>query len=384
MGSSEWTPPSLGGTYLWCDLDAAGAVTLLNSGVVSFVDADAEAADTSAWSQYNGGEASVLSKQTGDPAEGTRHLRIVTYASTTASGVVQTIAAGFGAGARTLVRSFYLRSTGNVRFGGYYNATPGGSWVDVGPLEWTRSGDTGFGIFSVDSSLTIDVDAIVIETLSITGVTCKGTLGDLAQATLTKSPWISDADAPASVQCNGRDVMWFDGVADTIYGDGAAADYAFHKAAGFTASFVMYVASGATGTHTLWDTNSGSSTAVGMNICFDCSNDYVCVLVSDGSTNIQNTNTGASSVTQGAFHIVTITWSESGGVRILVDAAAADTAACGGSASAADATHILYMGSSGGAANYLNGAMTGYIRIGAVSDTDADTLHAWMRDLYGI
>jgi hypothetical protein len=227
---------------------------------------------------------------------------------------------------------------------------------------------------------------IFCRNISVASITCKGSLGNLGQATPASMPWLSDVDAPKSVLVNGKNVLYFDGAAGHAVSSGAASTHPYHKAAGFTFTTAYYIDAAAAGTDTLLDTCNAAAANVGITIEYDATNTQIVVKVANGSGGFEvEKATGAASVAKGAWHVVTISWSQAGGVRILVNAAAAVTAASGGAASAADATATLQVGRTSGGANFLHGALgSPLIRVGAVSDTDLAKLHAYMRAYYAI
>lgn len=207
---------------------------------------------------------------------------------------------------------------------------------------------------------------------SVTSAAAKVAGGTLAGGTLAQA-------TPANMGYIGTGIV-FDGTEDHYVSSLAAAAWALHKAAGFTLSRKWTPASGAAGTDTIIDTCNVTGTNVGVTVEYDAANQQVVVKVANGAGFIQSTGTGAGTVTKGALHTVSVSWSEAAGVTILVDAAAAVTAASGGAASAADATATLQVGRTSGGANFDHGDVQQMlVRIGALSSTDLAALHALMR-----
>jgi hypothetical protein len=231
----------------------------------------------------------------------------------------------------------------------------------------------------------VELDNITAQNISVTAHTPKAATGALAgstfvQATPAAMKWRS------TTQLNGHYVAQYDGVADYDASDADAADWPLHKAEGFAFTTCYKPAAAAAGTDTLIDDCNATVGNVGITIEYDATNTQLTVKVANGGAGFeQNTSTGAATVAKGAWHYVSISWSEAGGVRILVDAAAAVTAASGGAASAADATATLQIGRLSGGTNFLAGELANtLIRVGAVDDATLARMHAEQKAYGGL
>jgi hypothetical protein len=230
----------------------------------------------------------------------------------------------------------------------------------------------------------VEVDNVAAYNLSVSQVTCKGNLGNLTQATAANMPWDSDASAPTSVLVNGKRVLYFDGVADYVASPEAASTFPFHKAAGFTASFFVRPSDDLLGC--ILTTANGILTDTGIRLmrinATKALNLYIC---NGGGVAATIDYTSTAILTKNVSHVVSLTWSESGGLRLLIDGSAAETAATTGAVSAGDATSTLHIGDRPWLDVSLAGALGSLLlRVGAVSDAQLLQLHNYMRSYYGL
>lgn len=384
----SWTPASLGGTYLWADLDAVGAVAKVSQ--PALVDGDAEAVGAGAWSVYN----CTASKSTSSPYEGTQHLD----ANVT----------GTGGSAYQDILTQGIRYLARGAAHGNGSTTAPIVQIADNSTAWTGTTSTSWQVFAAEANAVdptppnfhtlfvlrpdggalghVYYDALTLAALSVSGITCKGSLGNLAQATATAMPWLSDANAPTSVKLNGRHVLYFDGTADLIASSEAASTWPLHKAAGFTMTFVYKPDNGVAGTDTIIDTCNATNTNHGVTVEYDAANQQLTVKVANGTGTFElNKSTGASTLAKNAWHYVSLFWSQAAGLRVLIDAAAAVTQASGGAASSNDATATLQYGRTSGNANFLHGAnRIELIRVGAITASQLAQLHAYTKAYYGL
>ena len=356
-----WTPEKLvqpGDSWLWADLDAAGAVTLATQPTIPGAGWSGANWAGSGLGPYTHTAGATTSLTNAVLTVGLRYL--VTYTVTGRSAGTVTLYAGATAGT--------ARST---------NAT----FVE----ELTCTTSTGL-TFTPSSDFDGSVTVVSAEALSVAQVTCSGSLGNIAQATPANMQWLSDADAPTSVRVNGRDVLYFDGVADYAAGSGAASEYAFHKADGFTFLTWLTPDITAAGNDTLIDTCNASASNVGINITYDATAQKLWVRVANGS-GTWVVNEGLP-LAKGLPHLVDATWTEAAGLSLTVSSLITTrtvTQASTGAASAADATATLQVGRRSGAADYFHGSAASLLtRVGAVDAASLTVWRAWARAYYDL
>ncbi|MFA5053116.1 MAG: hypothetical protein WC565_03595 [Parcubacteria group bacterium] len=225
-----------------------------------------------------------------------------------------------------------------------------------------------------------------LRNLSVNAITCKGTLGNLTQATPANQPWLSDADAPTSVLVNGKNVLYFDGTADYLASSEAAGAHPYHKADGFTFLTMLQPDIAAAGNDTLLDSCDASAAGVGINITYDATAQKLWVRVANGS-GTWVVNEGLP-LAKGLPHLVDATWTEAAGLSLTVSSLITTrtiTQASTGAASAADASATLQYGRRSGAADYYAGAAASTLmRIGAVAADALVQWRAWAKAYYAI
>jgi hypothetical protein len=350
---AAWTPASLGGDYLWADLDAAGAVTLATQPTIPGAGWSGANWAGSGLGPYTHTAGATTSLTNAVLTVGLRYL--VTYTVTGRSAGTVTLYAGATAGtARSTEELTCTTSTG---------------------LTFTPSSD-------FDGAVTV----VSAEALSVAQVTCSGSLGNIAQATPANQPWLSDADAPTSVRVNGRDVLYFDGTADHLVSSGAASTHPYHKAAGFTFLTWLTPDIAAAGNDTIIDTCNASASNVGINITYDATAQKLWVRVANGS-GTWVVNEGLP-LAKGLPHLVDATWTESAGLSLTITSSITTrtvTQASTGAASAADATATLQVGRRSGAADYYHGSAASLLtRVGAVDAASLTVWRAWARAYYDL
>lgn len=372
-----WTPAALlvGATGVWGDWSTDADVTYNTQPTPN--DWDMEAAGTAAWSVFGG---AILTKDA-DAYAGTQSLK-VEGAGTGATQVGAAIA-----GNRYLV-SVAHKAVGGATAEYYYGSvrfliSSAATW-SVTQDELTTSG-TGLAFYNVGGTA-VYADNFSATNLSLTQAAFRASTGALAgsvleQATAASMSWWDD-DAFGT----GYGGLNFDGTADFMVSDAAASAWPLHKADGFTMSFAYKPDAAAAGTDTIIDTCDATNTNHGVTVEYDATNEQLTVKVANGSGTFEiDEDTGASTLTAGDAHYVSITWSETGGLRVLIDAAAAVTAASGGSASASDASATLQHGRTSGGANFLHGSCNlAFLRVGAVSDANLALLHADTKTANGL
>jgi hypothetical protein len=380
-----WTPAKLGGTYLLTQNDAAAGVTYAAQPNAVALDLDMEAAGVAAWTPTNATRTKVGGAQ---PDGGSQALQVLG----TGAGVGFVVSAAGG-----LIQFNRYLSTGWARGDGvafprlssasavmWWDGTTSAAWQAI--LSEQTTDNVQF-LLQVRSGIqSTEWASINFKNLSATTLNCLGSLGNLAQATAANMGWTSDPLAPTSIPRNGRRVLYFDGTADHYVNSIAAANHPYHKADGFVFSRAYRPDNAVAGTDTLVDTCNATNTNHGVTVEYDAANQQIVVKVANGSgAFVISKATGANSCTKNAWHVVSVSWSEAAGVRILIDGAAAVTEASVGAASANNATATLQDGRLSGNTNFLHGAVGDlYMRVGWVPDDSLLKTHNYMRQRYAI
>ena len=368
-----WTPEKLvqpGDSWLWADLDAAGAVERNTQPAIVNTGFD----DVSGWSFTGAGWAIGGGVATHTPGSAGSVIQnaLVIGNRYTYGWQIQTITDG--------------TITPYVGIGAPQTAKSAAGSYSV---EATCSVDTYvYFLASAASDAVIDNCATNATNLSVKTVTCKGNLGNLTQATAANMPWDSDVDAPTSVLVNGKRVVYSDGAADHCVSSGAASTHPYHKAAGFTYVEVVRPDTAAAGTDTLVDSCNATGTNVGITVEYDATNQQVVVKVANadgGGTFVVNQASGAGTVPKAGWTRVAVSWSQAAGVIIRTDENAPVTAASVGAASAADATATLQYGRTSGGANFYFGGRAGMlIKTGAATSDQLGQWLEWAKTEYAL
>jgi hypothetical protein len=368
MGVSDYFTPSqaLGATGAWW----TDASMTLNTQPV-LVDGNMEAATTAAWSVFRDAQ---LTKQTGTPYEGSRVLR-VGYGTLSYPGAYQNICIN---GNRYLVGG-QMRGNGtrapyvNFQSSAQLDGTTSTDWQSA---AWEVTADgTNFTVGQSSSAAGhyVEFDAFTIGNLSVTShapFAATGALAGtvLAQATAANMKWRS------TTLLNGHYVSQYAGTADYDASDAAAAVHAYHKAAGFTFSCLYRSMADGAASYFVY-TYNGTTAQTGVMIYKGSTNRIVLSVGNGGgvASAISAAHSTALTAASG-WHVISMTWSEAGGARMLIDAIAPETFATTGAVSAGDASSTLNVG-------YAANAMfaSPFIRVGAVSDATLAQLHAWQK-----
>lgn len=368
-----WSPASEFGTAgLWFVGDSG--VTLGTQPVIA--NPGFEADPLTGWLPAG---TATLTRSTSSPYAGAACLNVAGASGDYARQAIHTVGCRY----RTTLVARGDGTTSPRVWGGAYEffGTSSTAWQPVA-IEYT-AGHSELRLYNVGAAGNVGFDSVTSRCISATLWTpraAKGALGTFPQATPANMGWRS------TTQLNGHYVLQFDGAADHYVSDVAAALWALHKAAGFAVSFLYKPNGSAANTDTILDTCNATATNHGITLEYDATNTQLTLKVANGSGGFeQNVSTGAATLTKNAWHYVSVSWSQAAGARILIDAAAAVTAASGGAASTNDATATLQLGRTSGGANFLHGEIDSLlISVGALSNTGLARWHAHQKSWGGL
>jgi hypothetical protein len=194
--------------------------------------------------------------------------------------------------------------------------------------------------------------------------------------------WTSDPLAPTSVPLNGRRVIYFDGTADFYVSTLAAADWPLHKAAGFTFSLIYNQSSTANDVN-IFSTGANNTVRGTRLLSWGSAGKITWEVTNASGTELILIDTGLASHPRDNNYVVSGSWSESAGGRLLVNSSIY-TAPTVGAASNDVAWSALNIGRRAAGNHY--GGLIGdvYIRVGWVPDDALLKTHNYMRRRYAI
>jgi len=360
-----WTPEKLvqpGDSWLWADLDAAGAVT-------QAADPTIPGAGWAGGANWAGAGLGPYTHTAG--------------ATTALSNAVLTV------GIRYLVRfTVSGRTAGSVSF--YAGATAGAARSTNATFTEELTCTTSTGLSFVPSN---DFDGAVTVVyaiaLSANLVTCKGTLGNLVQAVPANMPWSSDADAPTSVPVNGKRVVYFGGENDIIASNQPAASWKMWNQPGKACSYVGVVKDNSgSWYHGIFKTsNTYATTEMGMILAIhgDMQNIGVYFSKNVAPTGQQVILSAAGAFAAGAHRVVEVYKTASDTISVLVDGTTVINAVALTNLQDLNPTTTNVIGGASPVKEYWNGPMGQQFFIDRELSADEKTdLRAYLKTCYAI
>ncbi len=381
---SVWTPASIGGDYLWADLDELGAVSKNAQPVL--VDGDAEAAGAGAWSVYN----ATASKSTSSPYEGTQCLDVnVTGANGSAYQDILVsdnwyLVLGAGQGDGASAAPVAQVADNNTAWTG----TVSSSWQSIAGEANSRDPSSPFYhtlfVLRPDGGLTGSVryDALRIRNQSVTGIDDKGGLADPAQATAAYMPRLSDAEAPTSAQVGGRNVLYF-GHGTGLYMPKTPCRF-MHDGTGVTFNFIFRVDTWDATVNVILSALTGVS-SIGTQIQVSPSGQILFSTYNGTGATVCQALSSAGAVSLGTLYAATIRMDTAHGCDIMLNGTIVASGANLAAPSAADSTNNYKLGNFGSTYTYgLKGLLGSFFAHKSyVSDADQLRLNQFSRSYYG-
>jgi len=204
-----------------------------------------------------------------------------------------------------------------------------------------------------------------------------GTLatGYLAQATPANMGWKSTS---------GRPSIQFDGTADYMASNLLPAALPFHKTAGFTFS-LPYKANVDGVLHYLFNTANSTVVSAGISFAKTAANKVSVHVMNGSGVGFAMAYSSLATVLAASAHAVSGSWSEAGGLRLLIDDSAAETLPTVSPAGVADASSALRIGTRPALDVFFPGRVNGLVlRVGALDGTSLARLHKYQRAYGGV
>jgi hypothetical protein len=213
-----------------------------------------------------------------------------------------------------------------------------------------------------------DLNNQLLQNISVTSHAPKAATGALAgssmiQATPGSMPW-----QPETL-LNGHKVLRFDAGADHYLSNASAAAHSYHKAAGFTCSFLVKPEADGVTSYIL-RTCSPAAANTGVTLYRAGSNSLLIYVWNGGGLSSAITYISPNFTVANGWRAVTMSWNEADGLHILIDNAAMVITPTTGAVSDGDADATLLVGYS------VDQKASVFIRVGAVDDAELARIHA--------